>query len=908
MNPYLLPFEDFFTYLQQQGFGLGVDDFLQVQTLLNRLPEDCPPEQLKRLLAPLIVVNKDEQELFYQSFDRYFNSWVTEEQATKAPSAAFQKAQKKALSKEDGKKTSHYQKYDEGLNFSFKAFVSQHFQTMGVAFLVLLLLIAGAYGYFNMPEQKALDKVEIVVPQQENASVKEILPTSKKEANDLNKDEQKLPAKTSAENQAVKTLQKESTQIQSSPNDWSIGEDKEEVIPKKMSLKQIAAKSTNADTGIGFWLFVTLVSLLYLSWICRWYFNAKKEFQLQALDNLKPPQYWNIQVPKSELSLTRSKSFKNAATQLQTRQTIPTQRIDVSRTVASTIAAGGFPSFEFLRRSELPEYLLLIDQSSVKDQQAKWFDMWFEGLKAQEVFVHRYFYHHDTQWFWDAEEQRISLKELQHRLGGCRLVVIADLSMYQSPKWEQWIHSSFKNKTASNTSSKTAATSFFNTQIQPAPFKGALMEDFAEWEDKILLSPNRLSRSVVEFLEEMSGFVVLPAKTESLNEIAYLFEPSYGVSSNAHFQAFAAKTDWEKLNVRETFKELKRQLNQTSFRWLCATAMYPEMNWNLTLFIGETLFDERELMKEENVLPLVGLPWLRKGTMPENLRRLLVRQLGRDDKRLVKEAILHLLQLHPLIEEEYNPDFFDYQLYIALERARIHPHDQQKLAAVHELSKEQQFEKSRYRQVVLRYLTEQKDSLSLGESFSKWFEQKDNVKAAGQKKFVYPKADFENRWASMVVKALRMCLVNMVVLIFVLVVFDNIGMSKQMGFLIGLVFSLIGSLRTADGEVGGWHDESSKWLVLIDMRTNQTCSVWKTTLRRCADLLPLVLVAVWAYFYGADMTAFWTVFVSMAILNLVLIDVMKGRRLGDFLLGTQVVNKNDFEKGNWERKGVTNEH
>ncbi|MGB1243653.1 MAG: hypothetical protein ACPG49_14080, partial [Chitinophagales bacterium] len=69
----LLPFEDFLSYLQQQSFNLGVDDFLQIQTLLNRLPKDCPPEKLKRLICPLVASNEAEQILFYQAFDRHFS-------------------------------------------------------------------------------------------------------------------------------------------------------------------------------------------------------------------------------------------------------------------------------------------------------------------------------------------------------------------------------------------------------------------------------------------------------------------------------------------------------------------------------------------------------------------------------------------------------------------------------------------------------------------------------------------------------------------------------------------------------------------------------------------------------------------------------------------------------------------
>ncbi len=866
MNPYLLPFEDFFTYLQQQGFELGVDDFLQIQALLNLLPEDCPPEKLKSLLAPLVVGNEEEQIAFYQAFDHYFEEWI-QHQAVQQPNVAPKKAEKKApfKAKEKKEEENRYDKYGNKDEFHFNDFLQQHLQTIGGVFVGLLLLVMGVFLYFNMSNEVSDYKVKIEITEYEQAAPINEVKTLKEEEKIADKTSQKSAKKT-------ETTHSKTT---SNPRNWEIGTSEASTpspkapdktwkmdtnLSKELSLKK--AMASKSGGSFGFWFFVLVVSLFYISWVARWFFKVKKEFQLQALENIHPPQYWNIRVPKSELNLTHSKSFKKAATNLQTRQTVPTHRIDVPQTVASTIAAAGFPSFEFLQRSELPEYLLLIDQSSVKDQQSKWFEMWFEGLKQQEVLVHRYFFHNNTEWFWDAEQRKVSFQELQHRFGECRLVVIADGSQHSLVK------------------------------------KGNV---FTDWKEKMLLSTVQLSKSATSFWEETGGFSVLPAKTESLNHAVDLFEGKPSAASNAVFTTFAPKTDWKNLNVRDTLKELKRQLNEVSFRWLCATAVYPEMNWNLTLFIGETLFDGEVLMKEENVLPLVGLPWFKRGEMPEKLRRVLLRHLNVDDKKMVKEAILHLLQLHPLIEDEYNPEFFDYQLYIALERARIHAHDSEKMKALYQLSQQKQFEQSRYKMVVLRFLDEQKESLSLGKSFGEWFEQKDNAKAATQGKFFYPKANFENRWGSMVVKTLRMAFVNLFVLLFVLLVFDNLGVPKTVGFLVGVGFALFGCFRTVDGEVGGWHDESSKWLVLVNTRTNQACGFWKVLFRRAVDLLPLALVAVCTYLFASSMTYFWVFFGVLALVNLILIDVGKGRRLGDFLLGTQVVNKFDFEKGRWEK-------
>ena len=139
MNPYLLPFEDFFTYLKQQGFALGVSDFLQVQSLLNRLPADCPPERLKRLLCPLIASNQEEQTLFYEAFDRYFADMALESKAI--PNRNTQTKQKTGDSKEEDlgfeenewakAGDAFFQKYGDKTTFTFWGFITSRLTWVG---------------------------------------------------------------------------------------------------------------------------------------------------------------------------------------------------------------------------------------------------------------------------------------------------------------------------------------------------------------------------------------------------------------------------------------------------------------------------------------------------------------------------------------------------------------------------------------------------------------------------------------------------------------------------------------------------------------------------------------------------------------------------------------------------------
>jgi len=56
--------------------------------------------------------------------------------------------------------------------------------------------------------------------------------------------------------------------------------------------------------------------------------------------------------------------------------------------------------------------------------------------------------------------------------------------------------------------------------------------------------------------------------------------------------------------------------------WLAAAAVYPELNWNLTLHLGNALFTDLRLDQlAGRVLALANLPWFRAGRMPIWLAR-----------------------------------------------------------------------------------------------------------------------------------------------------------------------------------------------------------------------------------------------------------------------------------------------
>ena len=67
-----LMFGELLAQLRQHGFPIGIDHYLRLQELLDKVGAACAPEDLKTLLCPVFATSRGQQEQFYRAFDSYF--------------------------------------------------------------------------------------------------------------------------------------------------------------------------------------------------------------------------------------------------------------------------------------------------------------------------------------------------------------------------------------------------------------------------------------------------------------------------------------------------------------------------------------------------------------------------------------------------------------------------------------------------------------------------------------------------------------------------------------------------------------------------------------------------------------------------------------------------------------------
>ncbi len=303
-------------------------------------------------------------------------------------------------------------------------------------------------------------------------------------------------------------------------------------------------------------------------------------------------------------------------------------------------------------RKALPEYLVLIDRASFHDQHSQLVDALLKELDDYGLFIERYYFDGDPRRCYAARtpSTACTLDSLQARYADYRLLIFAD-----SPQ-------------------------FFDPLGHPA----AWLEKLHAWASPVLFTPSAQWDYYTQALQD-NGFLLLTTGQKGLAQlVAHLArnEIKRDKLADDDYPSLLAQRPLRFLErhapnpniVEQLLKQLRRYLDKDGFRWLAACAVYPELHWQLTLYlapdsvgvppVGANLFarfrqspatDQNRANKfaptkinEALLLKLTRLPWLRHHYLPNWLRLALLEALPAAQHRAVRQQLETLLQnLHP---------------------------------------------------------------------------------------------------------------------------------------------------------------------------------------------------------------------------------------------------------------------
>ncbi len=721
---------------EKEGFAVGVETQLQLRELTQKLPDDTHIQNLKTLLAPLFANTRDEQELFYELFDKNL----------KENEQFFTETAHLTLSKTPAT--------DPSVSSSFVRTWQKIRKNWRITILVGIAILAAIWLLKNVlipkpPPPKEDVYINVMVNLQEKEEQRMCIDstnfieenfkyTQNITITDTNffysvKSLDKITPDSQIKHIQLKTYLKDGKACiyykgisngQDSVryrvclnnknscsfvnyvfNVYTPSPSNQTPIPTEtLAFKDykhtpnisslIPTEKMRFGSRFAYWnwtkTFIFLGILIAILALGKW-LNRRKQLIFKDLKgNDKAPYAWTVKIDGAD-KIDLNDVFYTASNQLRRRSDNEISRFDVPRTVTATIKQAGRVNFQYRQLTQSNEYLLLIDMPSAANHQAQLFNFLNKALTDNEVLVERFFYDGDIRLCWNETHKRgISLKDLQHHYSEHRLIIVGSGHSFLSPlngKLAKW------------------ATIF------------------DRWRIKALFSTRPASEWDMREAQLAQKFRILPASLKGIGELVETIEAVeakdyrlWKTVKDPSVQPLRlpnSLTDDELMMVlkAEFMRYNNRQADDRLVQWIAACAVYPTLHWDLTLALGTALTapptpQRGELARDASQTPPFGgqgvlslltldnlftinrLSWFVDGKMPEPVRKTLLKWLAETHPSVLEQTRRHLAEILKNCQPPSDSIAYeDYRLQMVMNELLLKPDARQRKALETELEK-----------------------------------------------------------------------------------------------------------------------------------------------------------------------------------------------------------------------------
>lgn len=640
-TPHFLPsfvlFDEFVERLREQGFVIGVDTHLRLLRLLNELPPHTSQKELKYLLCPLFAHTPEQQDLFYEQYNAYFEQYRTDELPTKTLVAEDKFAHIASTSL-------HIPEVPKKSNYVWV--------TLGS--FVLLMSICGWYlqRSWQVDIPKEVMQRQESIPQPFNNTAPKVV-------------EEQVP-------QQVVADIKQTPEIP--PNDNLLPA----AYPSEITLAIDDLWVTNWSVYFNY-ICLGLVLLLPILLLAYRYYRYKKDAFLslqQIAMSDEGDSYFQLSFPKQKYRLFQTAHFKTIAQRLHQREWAVGKDLHIDQSISATIEAGGRLQLSYQQRSRPVEYLILLPNQPQGAHDVRWLHELVESLQQSDLYCVVYYYDHDILRVYQQANKQENLATLHGRYPRHRLLIFG------------------------------AATLFFGADALP----NKAMYEINLWQYRALLSNTPIVEWSELELRVAEQMPLLPASLAAIGWISERFEPQQQPPpiTVSHLQQSYERlptttvlsqkmSHWinqvqhidsnDSAMVQLLVNELELALPPECFTYLCACAIYTEVQWDLTLALGNVLeqtHTNRRYLSAENLYILSQIIWFRQGYIPDSIREELILRLDEPSTSAILAYLIDLLtQLHH--QKQLNTDSIrnDYRakLLVLQHRATKEPHEKRLLAS-----------------------------------------------------------------------------------------------------------------------------------------------------------------------------------------------------------------------------------
>jgi formylglycine-generating enzyme required for sulfatase activity len=348
------------------------------------------------------------------------------------------------------------------------------------------------------------------------------------------------------------------------------------------------------------WTFAALPFAFTLGW---WMWLLARRMALQKWNTMPTQNVLKLTGRSSMANLFPPRIIREIAQEMRRRTPRTSKALNGAATAKATAQSAGYFTPIYVESRVVQEYLVLIERTGSRDQFAQFTASLASVLQTNSVFLTPYYYTGDPRICARvSKEQSVTIEELAAVHPGHVLWILGDSSALAdaiAQKPYKWVEktSLWQQRFIFDCSGSEASREI----LRSAGFQAAPMDLHA------------IRAAVDVTLEDGSpktaplGWIAVPKiLTEDLRLL---------------FTRESPHTD----EVSEILAAVRRYLGPEAYDCFCACAVYPQLSFSLTLALAQALVSEEQ--RSGAVERIVRLPWMRYGTMPDWLRKRLIRRL-----------------------------------------------------------------------------------------------------------------------------------------------------------------------------------------------------------------------------------------------------------------------------------------
>jgi len=366
----------------------------------------------------------------------------------------------------------------------------------------------------------------------------------------------------------------------------------------------------------------------------------------------EPSSPARIDFPSNNFLINNSKHLL-AIKNILGRQGIGSLRImDVPKSIVSTIQQAGFYSPVFTFQKQARHYLVLVDEENFDGHMVSLFNYLVDHLQEATINLSRYRYHKNILELKDERGNAHSLSKLASTMPTHQLLI-------------------FGNSRKIFTQDDVLRNS-------------QLMSIFTTWESRsIITTVSMADWSQQELQLQANQFNIVPAEMAAVELLARSITTGQPITQQSLLRKVEDPYSIDAADIESVDGLWVYMDDEHLFQWLCSLAVYPTLDWNITLAlynaviknqVGSTIPNN----DYDNLLKLCRIPWMQGNKMDETLRMNLLLYIDPTTESIARQTLVAMLQEAVLSPSNNKASKQEAEGQLLLNSFLLHAHNRKK--------------------------------------------------------------------------------------------------------------------------------------------------------------------------------------------------------------------------------------